>query len=288
MAKGIVLTALVTPFDRDGGLDLGVLPDLIAFQRAAGVDGLVIAGTNGEGPSMSVNERRDLLEAAMSLRGSLTIFAGTGAANLPDTIELTGHAASLGVDAAMVLPPFYFKNVSSAGVAAYYRKLMDSVEIPVLLYSIPQQSAVAISDEILCMLGDHARFAGLKDSAGELGRTMDMVKSLPGRSVYAGSDELLSHTLFSGAAGNISGTGNGFPDLLAAVRDSDESNRAEAQRRMNRAKSIVLEYPLIGGNKSVLAHRGVPRMWVRPPLVDLSESQEREMIARLRDEGLLS
>ena len=286
MNRGIVLTALVTPFDRSGRLNLAVLPELIGFQKAAGVDGLVIAGTNGEGPSMSVQERKNLLEAVTRLRGNLKIFAGTGAANLPDTIELTRHAASVGADAAMVLPPFFFKNVSSQGVGAFYRQVLDSVEIPILLYSIPQQSAVPITDEILDELRDHPRLAGLKDSAGELGRTMEMVRSLAGRRVFAGSDELLSDTLFGGAAGNISGTGNGFPDLLAAVRDSDISDRGAAQARMNLAKKIVLQYPLIAGNKSVLAHRGVPRMWVRPPLVDLPEPQEKELVARLRSEGL--
>ena len=287
MAKGIVLTALVTPFDGSGQLDLGSLPELMAFQAAAGVDGLVIAGTNGEGPSMSASERKALLEEAMRLRGSLKIFAGTGAANLPDTIELTQHAADLGADAAMVLPPFYFKNVSAQGVAEFYRRVMDSVEIPVLLYSIPQQTAVPITDEILGLLADHRRMAGLKDSQGDLDRSFELIRSLPGRSVFAGSDELLAQTLFGGATGNISGTANGFPDLLVAVRDSDESGRTEAQARMNLAKTIVLEYPLIAGNKSVLAHRGVPRMWVRPPLIDLTEGQERELISRLRGEGLL-
>src|SRR5688572_20421540 len=191
MTKGIVLTALVTPFDRTGELDLRSLPELIAFQAAAGVDGLVIAATNGEGPSLRAAERKALLEEAMRQRGSLKIFAGTGAANLPETIELTRHAAELGADAAMVLPPFFFKNVTGQGVGEFYRRVMDAAKIPILLYSIPQQTAVPITDEVLALLTDHERMAGLKDSQGDLNRSFALIKQLPGRSVFAGSDELL-------------------------------------------------------------------------------------------------
>src|SRR5205085_602604 len=133
-----VMTAIVTPFSESGELNLIALPPYLQFQEAAGIDGVVVCGTNGEGVSMSVAERKGLLEAVIGIKGALSVVAGTGAANLPDTIELTDHAASVGADAALVLPPFYFKNPSGQGVSAFYRRLLDSTDLPILLYSIPQ------------------------------------------------------------------------------------------------------------------------------------------------------
>src|SRR5438128_869657 len=111
-----VLTAIVTPFAKSGELNLTALPPFLEFQRSAGIDGVVVCGTNGEGVSMSVAERKRVLEAVMGLKGSFSVVAGTGAANLPDAIELTRHAGAVGADAVLVLPPFYFKNPSAAGV----------------------------------------------------------------------------------------------------------------------------------------------------------------------------
>ena len=289
MERGTALTALVTPFDKNGALALEILPELIAFQREGGIDGLVICGTNGEGPSMCVYERKRLLEAVIRLKGSLRIFAGTGAANLPDALDLTRHAAEAGADAALILPPFYFKNVSAQGVAAFYRQIIEAAQLPVLLYSIPQQSAIPITSEILNLLAEQPRLAGVKDSQADAAGTAALVRSHPKLDIFAGADEILSQSRKFGAAGNISGTANGFPELVAAVAHaSSDSRREEAQEKLNLAKTIVLQYPLIAGNKSVLANRGVPRMWVRPPLIDLTESQEREMIGRLQAEKLLS
>ncbi len=283
-----LMTAMVTPFGSDGELELGSVAPYLQFQRSAGIDGVVVCGTNGEGPSLSVAERMKVLEAVLRQREELQVVAGTGTANLPDTIALTRHAAECGADAALILPPFYFKRVSAQGVAEYFRRVLDAVDIPVLLYSIPQQSAIQVSDETLDLLAAHPRLAGMKDSEGDWARTSGLIERRKGLRIFPGSDELLSRSLAAGAAGSISGTANAFPELVVGVRRAlAEGVAEEAQRRLDAAKSILLAYPLIAAAKSVLAHRGVPRMWVRPPLVDLTESQEREMISRFRGAGLL-
>ncbi len=284
------MTAIVTPFDEAGVLNLGPLEPFLDFQRAAGIDGVVVCGTNGEAVSLTVAERKRYLEAVVERRGSFTVIAGTGAANLPDTIELTIHAGACGADAVLVLPPFFYKNPSAQGVADFFRRVLDASDIPVLLYSIPQQTAVPITDEILALLQGHPRLAGLKDSAGQWERTNALVTGRRDLSILVGSDELLGRALPAGAPGCISGTANSFPELVVEIVRAAErgGDVAAAQARLDAAKSIVLQYPLIGGNKSVLANRGIPRMYVRPPLVNLTESQERELMARLRGEGLLT
>jgi 4-hydroxy-tetrahydrodipicolinate synthase len=283
------MTAIVTPFDKAGALDLGPLDSYLAFQKAGGIDGLVVCGTNGEGTSLSVDERKRYLEAVVERRGDFTVIAGTGANNLPDTIELTRHAAAAGADAVLVLPPYFYKDPTAEGVAGFFRPVLDASDIPVLLYSIPQQTAVPITDEILAMLKGHPRLAGLKDSAGHWDRTRELITGRTDLITFPGSDDLLARATLAGAPGSISGTANSFPELVSGVREAALSggDAEAAQARLDRAKAIVLQYPLIAGNKSVLAHRGVDRMFVRPPLVNLTEPQERELISRLRDDALL-
>jgi 4-hydroxy-tetrahydrodipicolinate synthase len=284
------MTAIITPFDKDGRLDLGPLDSYLAFQKAGGIQGLVVCGTNGEGTSLSVEERKRYLEAVVERRGDFAIVAGTGANNLPDTIELTQHAATCGVDAALVLPPYFYKNMSAQGVASFFRRVLDISEVPVLLYSIPQQTMVPITDDILSLLKGHPRLAGLKDSAGQWERTHALLTEHDDLQTFAGSDLLLSKVSQAGGPGSISGTANSFPELVTGVCKAGTSGGdvEAAQARLNLAISIVLQYPLIAGNKSVLAHRGVGRMHVRPPLIDLTETQEAELISRLRAEGLMS
>ncbi len=283
-----VLTAMVTPFDRSGGIAFAALPEYLTFQRQSGIDGVVAAGTNGEGTSLSVNEKKQLLEAVLGLRDGMSVFAATGTANLPDTIELVRHAAMAGADAVLVLPSFFYKNPSGEGVANFFQRILEIAELPVLLYSIPQQSAIPITDEVLDLLRGHERLAGLKDSQGDWTRTSALISERSYLRVFSGSDELLLRSVEAGSAGAISGTANAFPELVAGVyKAHSPEGRAEMQRKLDAAKTILLQYPLIAAAKSVLAHRGVPRMWVRPPLVDLTEGQEAEMIDRLRAGGWL-
>src|SRR6186997_2086841 len=126
-----ICTAIITPFDRDGTLTLGQLPAFLDFQRAHGIEGVVVAGTNGEGTSLSVDERMRLLEAVLAASGDMLVIAGTGAASLTDAKTLTKHAGEAGADAALVLPPFFFKNPSAQGVGEYFRRVMDVSDIPI-------------------------------------------------------------------------------------------------------------------------------------------------------------
>lgn len=338
-----LLTAILTPFEPDGSLAPALVPDLLTFQREAGVDGVVVSGTNGEGVSLSVEERKQVLEEVMGHKGELQVVAGTGAASVSDAVELTRHAARVQADAALVLPPFFFKNPTARGLADYYLRVLDSADLPILLYSIPQFSAIAISDEVLDLLIDHPNLSGVKDSAGDWKRTQAIVDRYPQLRIFAGSDGDATRAWRSGAAGAISGTANSFPEVVAAVRDAyfdrrskllndaawirRSADRAEAplkqiaeqagieptaftqymksegpiptepmkriaaslqersaersQARLNALIGIVTRYPLIAVSKSILAHRGFPRMGVRPPLVSLSPAQETELLQEL-------
>ncbi|MGC8669334.1 MAG: dihydrodipicolinate synthase family protein [Chthonomonadales bacterium] len=284
-----ILTAIVTPFRSSGELWLDVVPDLLAYQQAAGVDGVVVCGTNGEGPSLSVAERKALLEEVLRHRGNLRVVAATGACSLTDALELTCHAAQVGADAALVLPPFYFKHVLSEGVADYFRKVLDAASLPVYLYHIPQFSAVPVSEEVLDLLAGHPRLAGVKDSEGNWEHTEQFLARSPRLRIFAGDDYTLGRSLLAGAVGGISGTANAFPHEVVAVKAAACTNGdvEAAQKALNGAIDLVLRYRLIPANKSIMARRGLPRLHVRPPLVDLTPEEEQNLIGEVQAVGLL-
>jgi 4-hydroxy-tetrahydrodipicolinate synthase len=286
-----VLTAILTPFDSEGHLVLDVMPALLEFQRAAGIDGVVVCGTNGEGTSLSVEERKQTLEAVIRHRGSLQVVAATGATSLTDALELTRHAAEQGVDAALLLPPFFFKDPTARGLATYFLPILDAVDLPILLYNIPQMTAVPISDALLECLGHHPRLVGIKDSAGSWPRTQEFITKYPHLRTFAGSDYLAARSLSAGAAGCISGGANPFPKLLVAVRDGflsgDTARLDAAQARLDQMLDILVRYPFVGASKSVLVRHGLPRMGVRPSLVGLTNTKEAAMIEEFQEAGFL-
>ncbi len=286
-----VLTAILTPFDLSGRLTLDVMPQLLEFQRAAGIDGVVVCGTNGEGTAMSVVERKQTLEMVMAHRGDLQVVAGTGAASSSDAMELTRHAAEKGVDAALLLPPFFYKNPHVDGLAAYFLPILDAVDLPVLLYNIPQMTSVPIADSLIDLLAWHPRLTGIKDSAGSWPRTIELIQRYPHLQIFSGDDYVAARGLRAGGAGCISGSANPFPETVAAVhrafRSGDEAATEVAQARLDRMLDILVRYPFVGASKSVLARRAHPRMGVRPSLVNLSASEEAAMLREFEMAGFL-
>lgn len=279
-----LLTAILTPFDARGNLAPEHFPALLDFQRQAGVDGVIVCGTNGEGTSLSTRERKQALETVLANRDNLAVVAGTGSASVTEAIELTQHAAQSGADAVLILPPFFFKNPDARGVAEYFRRVLDAADIPVLLYNIPQHSALVITDSVLEPLLDHPNLAGIKDSAGVWEDTQHYITTYPQLRIFAGSDRLAYQSFLHGAGG-ISGGANAFPEALAAVRDACKKGEVEgaaAQTRLNALLDITTRYPFISTSKSILAHRGLPRLGVRPPLMPLTTELEAELISELK------
>lgn len=286
-----VITAINTPFHADGRLALEYMPALLEFQKAAGIDGVIVAGTNGEGTSLSVEERKLLLETVLKHKDGLLVIAGTGAAAVTDALELTRHAAAVGADGALVLPPFFFKNPSDEGVAAYFRPLLAQCDLPILLYNIPQYSAVPITHTLMSLLADYPNLSGVKDSTGDWESSREFLLKYPHLHIFTGSDRLVARALRHKAAGGISGAANCFPEVIKAAwkawERNDDNGLDRAQQRIDVLLDILHRYPPMAVSKSVLAHRGLPRLSVRPPLVDLTPTQERALISELQEAGFL-
>ncbi len=282
--------ATVTPFKPDGGIDTGFIYSHMQFLNDGGVQGVVPVGTNGEFPSMTTAEKKQVLAAAAGAKGDLFIIAGIGSCNLAEAIELADFAAGVGADAVLAVPPFYYSDVEEDGVAAYYLALLERVQLPLFLYNIPQYSGIQITDRIIERLRGHPRLAGIKDSAGDAERTRSLVERYPELRVFGGSDTQTGEALVNGAAGVISGVGNFFPELL---RDTWEASLIdvgvkEAAGRVRDARMIIRQYPWIAATKYCLSLRGLPETGVRLPLVELDAARKQEIAGLLkRDFGEL-
>lgn len=283
-----VYTALVTPFGPSGRLRYDLVPRLLEFQRQAGVDGVLVAGTNGEGPSLSVTERKRLLETVLAHAHGLDVIAGTGACALPDAQVLTRHASRCGVSAVLALPPFYFRNAGPDGLVAYYRAVAAASRVPVILYSIPQFTGVDL-EPTLSELKGVPRIVAVKESSPSPELSYRVLEHHPELSLFVGNDAYLAELLARGAAGVISGTANAFPELLVAVyrafqRGEDTSG---LQARLNAAVEILTKYPVVANVKTILAERGIGRIYPRPPLTLPPAAARRSLLRQVRQAGLL-
>lgn len=290
-----VFPAIVTPFTQGGReVDFDWMARHLAYLRRRGADGVLALGTNGEGPSLSLAERKQVVDAVIGGRRDhgLAVMVGSGCAALPETVELSNYALERGADAILIVPPFYFKDISDEGLLAYYASVL--AELPpgarVFLYNIPKFSGVAISHALLDGLLERFpdRLAGVKDTSGQLATLQGYLQRYPSLSVFSGSDGLVAEGHRLGAVGCISAIANVFPDLMeAAAKASSQQERDAAQAAISRVRDLAHGYP----TPSVLKHLlrivdGLPQTYVRPPLRDLTPEETAELEQRTQELGL--
>lgn len=287
-----VFAANVTPFQQPSlAFDPPWMARHLAWLRSRGCDGVVPLGTNGEGPAMSVAERKLVIDTALAAANGLVVIPGVGCASLTDTVELTRYALAAGAASVLVIPPFFFKNVSSAGVLAYYRRLFDAALQPgqqAMLYHFPKMSAVPITDEVVAGLAQShpGCVAGIKDSSGDLQSILHWNRLFPELRIFAGSDTLARDAFEGGVAGTITAAGNVAADLLQAVRQAvlGGGDPAPAQARLNVVRGWLERSPSMHAATKFLLTllADLPATSVRPPLVDLDAAQQAELADALR------
>ncbi|MEX2237571.1 MAG: dihydrodipicolinate synthase family protein [Dehalococcoidia bacterium] len=283
------IAATPTPFTSAGGVDFGWVEGHLDALRRHSCDGVLIAGTTGEGPSLTLAERKALIDVVMKARGSLAVAVGCGTPSLPDTIEAVRHAHSAGADAALVLPPYYFRHVGAEGLIAYYSRLIEGLDPDsnICLYNIPQVSGVEISDDLLAGLAERhpGRVEGIKDSSGIMERTLGYLERYPNLHIWPGGDRLTSAMIRRGAPGVMSATASWAPDLVRTVLDQVASGPSGGQARLDSAEAVGnLIDPRAGVKYLCHLRFGLPATFVRPPLLDASTEQEsilREAFERL-------
>lgn len=289
-----VFAPIVTPFrPTDGEVDLPWIPGYIAYLHSRGCQGIIPCGTNGEAASLSVAERMVVAETALAAGRPLgmSVVVGTGASALTDAITLTRHAFAIGADAVLIMPPFYFKKPSDAGVAEWFRRVFDAAVPPggrALLYHIPQVTAVPITDAALdLLLASHGDVVyGMKDSTGDRAQLHHFRAAYPQLAYFSGNDHLVAEACARGASGSITAGANVFPDRAAAAQQVAWSgaDATEAQARLSAARRALDLFSLQPATKAALAELGgLPETAVRPPQVELTPDQRSKLRQALKE-----
>ncbi|WP_184393964.1 dihydrodipicolinate synthase family protein [Rhizobium sp. BK650] len=281
-----VYSAATTPLNADGSPDLGLFTEHCERLIEEGCHGVALLGTTGEANSFSLTERRTILEAALEAGISADeLLPGTGVVAIPETVELTKHALSLGVTKVVMLPPFYYKGVSDEGLFAAYAQVLEKIgdsRLQVILYHIPQVSGVPLSIPLLCRLVEAfpETVVGIKESAGDFNNMQAIVAACPGFSVLCGADPLLLPLLKAGGAGCITATSNLVAHSLRTVYDHvhDETRSVEvetAQARINAFRTLSNSYVQIPTIKAMVGLKTGNAGWrrTRPPLVPLNDAE---------------
>jgi 4-hydroxy-tetrahydrodipicolinate synthase len=287
-----VWSPVLVPVQDDFSIDVERFLAHARWLLDKGCHGLALFGTTSEANSFSLEERMQLLEAALEAGiEAQQLMVGTGCCALPDSVRLTRHAADNGCKKVLMLPPFYYKGVSDAGLYRSYAEVIDRVaddELRVLFYHFPKLSGVPITVGLIeLLLADYSGIiAGLKDSSGDWSNTADLIERFPGMCIFPGSERYLRQGLESGGAGCITATANVNAAGARAVWDAwaDGSGTLDAlDQAMIAARTAIEAYPVIPAQKFLIARHRKDPQWqrVRPPLLDLEDRQGAELLASL-------
>ncbi|MBC7374476.1 MAG: 4-hydroxy-tetrahydrodipicolinate synthase [Frankiales bacterium] len=274
---GRVLTAMVTPFAADGGLDLDRAASLAAQLVDLGNDGLIVSGTTGESPTTTDAEKTDLLRAVVDAVGDRAqVVAGVGTYDTRHTIELARTAEKAGAHGLLVVTPFY-NRPPQAGLLAHLTDVADATDLPVMLYDIPARTGVALAHDTLLRLAEHPRIVANKDAKGDLFAAQRVLAETD-LAYYCGDDALNLPLLALGAVGVVSVTGHLVADrhlrMVQAVLRGDLQTAREINDTtlpvtigiMTRTQGVIMV-------KAALALLGTPVGPVRLPMVEASESE---------------
>lgn len=269
------LVAIVTPMFEDGSLDIPALNALIDFHIHEGTDGIVIVGTTGESPTVDFDEHCLLIKTAVSqVNGRVPVIAGTGANSTKEAIALTAKAKALGVDACLLVAPYYNKPTQE-GLYQHFKAIADAVDIPQILYNVPGRTGVDIHNDTTLRLATHPNIIGIKDATGGIERGTDLILRAPqGFAVLSGDDATAMSLMLLGGKGVITVTGNVTPKLMHEMCVAAVAGDAITARAIN-AKMFQLHQKLfIEANpipvKWVLAEMGLIKSGIRLPMVPLS------------------
>ncbi|QWD79145.1 4-hydroxy-tetrahydrodipicolinate synthase [Polynucleobacter sp. MWH-Spelu-300-X4] len=298
LAKNISgsLVAIVTPMHADGSLDLPALRQLIDWHIAEGTDGIVIVGTTGESPTVSVEEHCELIKVTVEHTAKrIPIIAGTGGNSTSEAIELTEYAKKVGADASLQVVPYYNKPTQE-GMYQHFKTIAEKVDLPVILYNVPGRTVADMANETVIRLAKVPGITGIKDATGNLERGTQLIAGLKAAgahdfAVYSGDDLTALFLMLMGGQGNISVTANVAPKLMHEL--------CVAAMAGDMARTREIQYKLLAVHKSMFIEANpIPVKWalhamgrmdsgIRLPLTTLSDASQEQVRQALKAAGLL-
>jgi len=281
-------TPLVTPF-RDSSIDVSAFEELIEAQINAGITGVVAVGTTGESPTLSGDERAQVIRLAVARANKrCLVLAGTGSNSTHHAIAETRTGEKLGVDAALLVAPYYNKP-SQEGLFRHFKAIADGTSLPIMLYNIPGRCSVDILPETVERLAKECRnIVSIKEASGSVERVGELRRRLPEAfTILSGDDSLTLPFMAVGAAGVVSVASNLFPSEVCALVRTCGAGDLKAAERLHRKFLPLFKDLFIEPNpvpvKTALGWRGAMSPEVRLPLVEMSEANQTRLRKTLED-----
>lgn len=283
---GRMLTAMVTPFDPQGGVDLEAAAGLARHLVAQGSDGIVVVGTTGESPTLAHDEKLALYRTVRAAVGaSATVVAGTGSNDTAATVTLTREATELGVDGILLINPYYNKP-NQEGLYQHFKAAAKATHLPVMLYNHPPRTGVSLSPATLERLAQVSNIVALKDSSGSLDTVSEFMRVVPPDfMLYSGNDSLTLPILAVGGHGVVSVASHVVgPELKRMIMAAVGNDWVEARRLHYRLWEIMnglFLSPSPAPTKAALELLGMPVGGVRLPIVPCTASEQEQLRAML-------
>ena len=285
-----VATALITPLTV-AGIDYPAFARLIDWQIAEGVQALVIAGTTGEGSTLSDKEHREAVRFAVEhTAGRVPIIAGTGSNDTAYAVDLTKYCCSVGADAMLVVTPYYNKATQN-GLIQMYTKIADASTKPLILYNVPSRTGINIAPATCAVLADHPRISAIKEASGDISQIVELASLVEGRmDIYSGNDDQVTPILAMGGAGVISVLSNVLPkqtvELCERFFRGDPAGSARLQCQLlpliHALFSEVNPIPV----KAAMAAMGFCEDYLRLPLTPMEDAHRAVLLKHLRAQGV--
>lgn len=282
-----IATALASTMFEDGSLDIDSYEKLIKFQLDSGVNALIVAGTTGEGSTLTIEEKITLLKSALKVRGNqrkCPIILGTGSNNTVATIKNTKLAKENGADAVLLVTPYYNKT-SQRGLIAHYKTIAEEVDIPIILYNVPGRTGMTIEPETVAELAKIKNIVALKDATGDM-KYLENVKRLLGNNtdfaLYSGDDPSFLNFLVNGGDGVISVLTNCLPESFIRIYKLLNSGRIKEARELQHGLNPFIKSLFADVSptpvKAVLKEMGYGDEYFRLPLVATSNDVRNNAI----------
>lgn len=288
--KGVA-TAIITPMHEDGSVDYESYGRLIDWQIAEGINGIVAAGTTGEGSTLSDEEHREVVKYTVDrVAGRVPVIAGTGSNDIAYAVDLTRYSCDAGADAMLVVTPYYNK-ATQKGLIKSFTKIADESSKPIILYNVPSRTGCNLLPATVAELAEHPNIVGIKEASGNISQIAETVALTRGKiDTYSGNDDQIVPLLSLGGSGVISVLSNVLPkktvEMCNRFFDGDVAGSAKIQldllHLINALFSEVNPIPV----KAAMAAMGFCKDVLRLPLTSMEDQNKVKLLQLMREAGL--
>ncbi|MFT3739875.1 MAG: 4-hydroxy-tetrahydrodipicolinate synthase [Breznakibacter sp.] len=286
------IVAIVTPFKANGEIDFETFDRLIDYHLENKTDGIVVCGTTGETPTLTETEDAAMIERAVKrVNGRIPVIAGTGSNSTHECVAYTQKAEELGVDAALIVAPYYNKPTEE-GMYLHFSTVAKSVKIPIILYNVPGRTGSNISVKLALRLAkDYGNIIGIKEAQGNLAVVASLLANRPdGFKVYSGDDFTSMSTNFLGADGCISVVANVIPREFHELMDHSMNGKVNEARKIFFRYSRLMDLMFVESNpipvKTAMAHKGMIAEVLRAPLCGMEAKNKKELVDEIEKLGI--